>query len=163
LAADKAGWGKPLPEGHGRGIAYWALWGSTHVAQVVEVAGAADGTVRVPRVACAVDCGQVINPDTVAQQIEGGIIFSLTAALKASITIAKGRVQQRSFVDYPLTTMAEAPAVEVYTIPGAGHPPTGIGEAGVPPLAPAVANAVFAVTGIRVRHLPIRPEDLRHK
>ncbi len=163
LAADKAGWGTPLPPGRGRGIAYWACRGTTHVAEVVEVVVAADGTVRVPRVVCAVDCGQVINPDTVAAQLEGGIIFALTAALKASITIDRGRVRERGLADYPLVTMAEAPVVEVYMVPGTGRAPTAMGEAGVPPLAPAVANAIFAATGIRVRHLPIRPEDLRGK
>ena len=161
LAADKAGWGAPLPAGQGRGIAYWALWDTTPTAQVVEVAVAADGTVRVLRVVCAVDCGQVINPDGLAKQIEGAVVFALTAVLKPTITIDKGRVQQRSFADTPLITIAEAPSVEIYTVPGVGRPPTGIGEAAVPPLWPAVANAVFAATGIRVRHLPIRPEDLR--
>ncbi len=161
LAADKAGWGTPLPEGRGRGIAYYACRGTTPVAEVVEVAVAADGTVRVPRVVCAVDCGQVVNPDTVIAQIEGGVIWALTAALKASTTIEKGRAKEKSFADYPLITMSEAPVVEVHLVPGEGRAPTGLGEAGVPPLAPALANAVFAATGVRVRHLPIRPEDLR--
>ncbi len=163
LAADKAGWGTPLPAGRGRGIAYWACRGTTHVAEVVEVAIAADGTVRVPRVVCAVDCGQVVNPDTVTAQLEGGIIFALTAALKASVTIDNGRARERSFADYPLITMAEAPAVEIYMVPGEGRAPTAMGEAGVPPLAPAVANAIYAATSVRVRHLPIRPEDLRRQ
>jgi len=163
LAADKSGWGKPLPAGQGRGIAYWSLWNVTPTAQVVEVLVSANGTVRVLRVVCAVDCGQVINPDGLAKQIEGAVVFALTAVLKPTISIEKGRVQQRSFADTPLITIEETPPVEVYTVPGVGRPPTGIGEAGVPPLAHALVNAVFAATGIRVRHLPILSEDLRRK
>jgi len=159
LAAEKAGWGSPLPEGWGRGIAYFATFGVTHVAQVAEVSVTPEGQVRVHRVVCAVDCGTVVNPDTVVAQMEGGIVFGLTAALKASVTVEKGRVQQSNFHDYPLLRIDEMPAVEVYIIPS-GAEPSGIGEMGVPPIAPAVANAVFAATGKRVRHLPIRPEDL---
>jgi len=160
LAATQADWGSPLPEGWGRGIAYFATFGVTHVAQVAEVSVAQDGTVWVHRVVCAVDCGTVINPDTVKAQMEGGIVFGLTAALKAGITIENGRTQQSNFHDYPLLRMDEMPVVEVHIVPGDGRP-TGIGEMGVPPIAPAVANAVFAATGKRVRHLPIRPQDLR--
>jgi isoquinoline 1-oxidoreductase beta subunit len=139
LAATQAGWGTPLPDGQGRGIAYYATFGVTHVAQVAEVSVAEDGTVRVNRVVCAVDCGTVINPDTVVAQMEGGIVFN----------------------DYPLLAMDEMPVVEVHIVPGDERSPTGIGEMGVPPIAPAVANAVYAATGVRVRHLPIRPADLR--
>ncbi len=161
LAAAKAGWGTPLPEGWGRGLAYYATFNVTHVADVAEVSVDKQGVVRVERVVCAVDCGTVINPDGVTAQMEGGIAFGLTAALKAAITIKDGRVQQSNFNDYPLLALDEMPAVEVYIVPGAGRSPTGIGEMGVPPIAPAVANAVYAATGVRVRHLPILPADLR--
>ena len=160
-AAAKAGWGTPLPAGSGRGLAYYATFDVTHVAQVAEVTVSTDGQVRVKRVVCAVNCGQVINPDTVTAQMEGGIVFGLTAALKASITIANGRVEQSNFADYPLLPFTEMPAVEVIILPGEGRAPTGIGEMGVPPIAPAVANAIFAATGKRVRYIPIRAEDLK--
>jgi isoquinoline 1-oxidoreductase beta subunit len=160
LAAAQAGWGSPLPEGWGRGIAYYATHGATHVAQVAEVSVAPDGTVRVHRVVCAVDCGTVVNPDTVKAQMEGGIVFGLTAALKAGITIEAGQTQQSNFDDYPLLRMDEMPVVEVHIVPS-DERPSGIGEMGVPPIAPAVANAIFAATGKRLRRLPIRTEDLR--
>lgn len=130
------------------------------MAQVAEVSVEKDGTVHVHRVVAAVDCGQTVNPDTVKAQLEGGIIFGLTAALKTEITLDRGRVQQRNFHDYPMLRMFEAPAIEVFIVPSTEHP-TGVGEPGVPPVAPAVANAIFAATGKRVRRLPIKPEDLR--
>ena len=159
LAANKADWGTPLPAGWGRGLAYYATFGVTHVAHVVEVSVAPDGAVRVERVTCAVDCGMVINPDTVVAQMEGGIAFGLTAALKAYVTVEKGRVAQSNFHDYPLLRIDEMPQVEVHIVPSTERP-SGIGEMSVPPIAPAVANAVFAATGKRVRHLPIRTQDL---
>src|SRR5271170_3196928 len=159
LAAQKANWGGPLPAGHARGIATHFSFDS-YVAQVAEVSVEKDGTVHVHRVVAAVDCGRTVNPDTVKGQLEGGIIFGLTAALKTEITLEKGRVQQRNFHDYPMVRMFEAPAIEVYIVPSTEHP-TGVGEPGVPPVAPAVANAIFAATGKRVRRLPIKPEDLR--
>jgi isoquinoline 1-oxidoreductase beta subunit len=159
LAAQKANWGSALPAGHARGIATHFSFDS-YVAQVAEVSVEKDGTVRVHRVVAAVDCGRTVNPDTVKAQLEGGIIFGLTAALKTEITLEKGRVQQRNFNDYPMLRMFESPAIEVYIVPSAEHP-TGVGEPGVPPVAPAVANAIFAATGRRVRRLPIKPEDLR--
>jgi isoquinoline 1-oxidoreductase beta subunit len=159
LAAEKAGWGEPLPDGWGRGLAYHATFGVTHVAQVVDVSVDVGGNVRVQRIVCAVDCGKVVNPDTVAAQMEGGIAFGLTAALKAEATFKNGRAQQSNFHDYPILQMNEMPVVEVYIV-GSEERPTGIGEMGVPPVAPAVANAIFAATGKRIRHIPIRPEDL---
>jgi isoquinoline 1-oxidoreductase subunit beta len=159
LAAQKANWGTPLPAGRARGIATHFSFDS-YVAQVAEVSVDKDGTVHVHRVVAAVDCGRTVNPDTVKGQIEGGIIFGLTATLKTEITLDKGRVQQRNFHDYPMLRMFESPAVEVYIVPSTEHP-TGVGEPGVPPVAPAVANAIFAATGKRVRRLPIKPEDLR--
>ncbi len=159
LAASKAKWGTPLRNGRARGLAVHFSF-NTYVAQVAEVSVADDGAVRVHRVVCAVDCGRVVNPDTVAAQMESGVIFGLTAALKGEVTLERGRVQQRNFHDYPMLRMNEAPVVEVYVVPSA-EPPTGVGEPGVPPIAPAVANALFAATGKRIRRLPIRASDLR--
>ena len=158
LVAQKAGWGKPMPAGRGRGIATHFSFDS-YVAQVIEASVEKDGTVHVHRVVCAVDCGRVINPDTVTAQMEGGIIFALTAALKTEITLENGRVQQRNFHDYPMLRMFEAPAVEVFIVPSE-EKPTGVGEPSVPPVAPALTNAIFAATGKRVRRLPIRSSDL---
>jgi isoquinoline 1-oxidoreductase beta subunit len=159
LAVEKAHWGGPLPKGHARGVATHFSFDS-YVAQVAEVSVEKDGRVRVHRIVAAVDCGRTVNPDTVKAQLEGGIIFGLTAALKTEITLDKGRVQQRNFHDYPMVRMFESPQIEVYIVPST-EKPTGVGEPGVPPVAPAVANAIFAATGKRVRRLPIKAEDLR--
>jgi isoquinoline 1-oxidoreductase subunit beta len=158
LVAQKAGWGKPLPAGRGRGIATHFSFDS-YVAQVVEASVEKDGTVRVHRVVCALDCGRVVNPDTVKAQLEGGVVFGLTAALKTEITLENGRVQQRNFHDYPMVRMFESPAIEVHIMPSQAKP-TGVGEPSVPPVAPALTNAIFAATGKRVRRLPIRASEL---
>jgi isoquinoline 1-oxidoreductase beta subunit len=154
LAAAKAGWGKPLPKGRARGIAMAESFGS-FVAEVAEASLDQNGGVKVNRVVCAVDCGTVVNPDTVAAQMESAIVFGLTAALKGEITIENGRVQQGNFDNYALLSMAETPAIEVYIVPSQ-ETCGGIGEPGTPPIAPAVCNAVFALTGKRVRKLPIK-------
>jgi isoquinoline 1-oxidoreductase beta subunit len=153
LAATKAGWGSPLPPGHGRGIAI-AEWEPTTCAEVAEVSVSPDGTVRVHRVVCAVDCGPVVNPDTIEAQMQGGVVFGLSAALYGEITIEKGRVQQGNFNDYPMLRMPEMPVVEVHIVPSTDTL-GGIGEPSVPPIAPAVCNAIFAATGKRIRSLPI--------
>lgn len=153
LAAQKAGWGPALPAGQGRGIAVHESFGS-FVAQVAEVEAAKGGAVRVKRVVCAVDCGTMVHPDLVRSQMESGIIYGLSAALKSEITIEKGRVAQSNFNDYPMLTIDECPTIEVHLAPSA-DPVGGIGEPGLPPLAPAVANAVYAATGKPVRRLPI--------
>lgn len=158
LVAEKAGWGKPLPPGRGRGIATHFSFDS-YVAQVVEASVEKNGNVRVHRVVCAVDCGRAINPDIVKAQMEGGIIFGLTAALKTEITLKDGRVQQKNFHDYQMLRMFEAPEIEVYIVPSKENP-TGVGEPGVPPVAPALTNAIFAATDKRIRRLPIRASDL---
>ena len=154
VASERSGWGTPPPAGRARGVALLRAYDSV-VAQVAEVSVSDAGQVRVHRVTCAIDCGTVINPGLVEAQMEGGIIFGLTAALHGEITIAEGRVQQSNFFDYEMMRMPEAPAVEVHIVASA-EPPGGVGETGVPPIAPAVANAVFALTGERIRKLPIR-------
>jgi isoquinoline 1-oxidoreductase beta subunit len=158
LVAEKGGWGKPLAPGRGRGIATHFSFDS-YVAQVIEASVEKDGTVRVHRVVCAVDCGRTVNPDIVKAQMEGGIVFGLTAALKTEITLENGRVQQHNFYDYPMLRMFESPEIEVHIVPSEQNP-TGVGEPSVPPVAPALTNAIFAVTGKRIRRLPIRASDL---
>jgi isoquinoline 1-oxidoreductase beta subunit len=157
LAAEKAGWGKPLPAGRARGLAVVNNIGSFN-AQVAEVS-IDKGKLRVHRVVCAVDCGQVINPAIVEQQIQSGIVYGLSAALKGGITIKNGRVEQQNFHQYEVLRIDEMPMVEVHIVPST-NPPGGIGEASTPTTAPAVANAIFALTGKRLRKLPIRNEDL---
>ncbi|HVP67068.1 MAG TPA: molybdopterin cofactor-binding domain-containing protein [Anaeromyxobacteraceae bacterium] len=152
LAASKAGWGKPLPPGHGRGIACHASFGS-FAAEVAEVS-VEKGAVRVRRVVAAVDCGRVVNPDTVAAQVEGAIVYGLSAALRGRITIRGGAAVERNFGDYEPLRIEEMPAVEVHRVESA-EAPTGIGEPGLPPIAPAVLNAVAAASGRRVRALPL--------
>jgi isoquinoline 1-oxidoreductase subunit beta len=152
LAADKAGWTKPLPAGRFRGIACFACF-SSYVAEVVEISMEKE-VPRVHRVVAAVDCGQVVNPSILEQQIPGGVIYALSNALRAQITIEKGRVVQGNFDDYAPVRMDEAPVVEVYAVPST-ESPTGIGEPSVPPLAPALCNAIYAATKKRVRALPI--------
>jgi len=159
LAARKVGWGKPLPRGQGIGIAMLAFYDSI-AAQVAEVAIEKDGTLRVPRVVCAADCGLIVNPKTVEAQLEGGMAFGLGAALKGEITIDKGRVLQSNFHDYDVLRIGEMPAVETYLVPSSAQP-GGVGELGVPTIAPAVLNAIFAATGRRIRQLPLRTADLR--
>ncbi|MCR4465541.1 xanthine dehydrogenase family protein molybdopterin-binding subunit [Burkholderia sp. SCN-KJ] len=159
LAAQKAGWdpAKPLPKGRGRGIAVAEAFKS-YVAQVAEVSVDADGKVKVERVVCAVDCGIAINPDIVAAQMEGGIGFGLGAALHSAITLKDGHVEQRNFDGYHVLRMAEMPKVEVHIVPSA-EAPTGVGEPGVAPVGPAVANAIFAATGKRHYVLPFDSGD----
>jgi isoquinoline 1-oxidoreductase beta subunit len=152
LAAQKAGWGSPMEPGQGRGIALFESF-QTIVAHVAEVT-VTNGTVRVDRIVSAVDCGMVVNPDGIKAQIEGGIIFGLSAALHQAITIDKGAVVQANFPDFEMVRLAEAPKIEVYLRESDG-PVGGAGEPGVPPVAPAVSNAIFAATGRRIRHLPV--------
>ena len=161
LAAQNADWGKPLPKGTGRGIAAHFGYGS-YIAQVAEVScDAAGGGLRVKRVVCAIDCGVAVNPSGVQAQMESAINFGLAATLKSAITLEHGRVQQSNFNDYEVLRMNDAPPViEVHIVPSF-DPPGGCGEPGVPPIAPAVGNAIFAATGKRVRRLPIREVDLR--
>jgi isoquinoline 1-oxidoreductase beta subunit len=153
LAAEKAGWSKdPMPKGKGRGIAVAEAF-KTFVAQVAEVSVDETGHVRVDRIVCAVDCGTAINPDVIAAQMEGGIGFGLGAVLYGQITLKDGRVEQDNFNNYRVLRMNEMPKVEVYVVPSA-EAPTGVGEPGVAPVGPAVANAIFAATGKRIYTLP---------
>jgi isoquinoline 1-oxidoreductase beta subunit len=158
VAAEKAGWASPLPAGKGRGIAIHEAFG-TIVSQVAEVA-IDKGQVRVERVVVAVDCGHVINPRLVQMQMESGVIYGLTAALGDAITIKDGAVEQTNFDSYPMLRMADAPRIETYIALSGGKRWGGIGEPGTPPVAPAVCNAIFAITGKRIRALPISDTDL---
>jgi isoquinoline 1-oxidoreductase subunit beta len=157
LAAAKANWGAPLPAGRARGIAVHASFGSW-AAQVVEVS-LQDGKVRVHRVVCAIDCGIAVNPETIRAQMEGGIVFGLTAALYGRISLKVGRVEQGNFHDYPVLRIHEMPEVEVHIVPSMA-PPSGTGEPGTPLMAAAVCNALFALTGRRIRSLPLAQHDL---
>lgn len=159
LAAEKAGWGNPLPAGQARGIAIHESFGS-FVAQVAEVSVSSSGEIKIHRVVCAVDCGRVVNPDTVAAQMESGIVFGLTAALYGEITFKNGRVEQSNFNNYEMLRFGEMPKVEVHIVPSE-EALGGIGEPGVPPIAPAVGNAIFVLTGKRLRRLPFRAEELK--
>jgi len=152
LAAEQAGWGQPLPKGRGRGIAVAEAF-HTYVAQVTEVTVGADGKVKVDRVVCAVDCGVAVNPDVIAAQMEGGIGFGLGAALYGAITLKDGQVEQSNFDGYQVLRIDDMPKVEVHIVPST-EAPTGVGEPGVAPIGPAVANAAFAATGKRYRVLP---------
>ena len=153
LAAEKAGWGTPLPKGRGRGVAVHESFGS-FVAEVAEVTVKSDGTFSVDRVVCAVDCGIAVNPDVVRAQMEGGIGYGLSAALREQITLVGGVVQQSNFTDYQPLRINDMPVVEVHIVPSA-EAPSGVGEPGLPPLAPAVVNAIRSVTGKPIRRLPI--------
>ncbi|MGA2549746.1 MAG: xanthine dehydrogenase family protein molybdopterin-binding subunit [Burkholderiaceae bacterium] len=159
LAAQKAGWGQPLPKGRGRGIAVHEAF-HTYVAEVAEVTVNADGTFKVDRVVCAVDCGIAVNPDVIRAQMEGGIGYGLSAALSGRITLRDGVVEQSNFNDYLPLRMNQMPKIEVYIVDST-EKPTGVGEPGTPVVAPAVVNALYAATGKRVYNLPIDPALLK--
>jgi isoquinoline 1-oxidoreductase subunit beta len=161
LVASKAGWGQPLPARVGRGVAVQSVFGS-YLATIAEAEVDLNGEVKVRRVVCAVDCGIAINPNTIAAQIEGGLIFGLTAALHSEITIARGRVKQSNFHDYRMMRINEAPSIEVHLMPSE-EAPGGIGEPGTVAAAPSLANALFAATGIRLRQLPVDRDVLAGK
>jgi isoquinoline 1-oxidoreductase beta subunit len=158
LAADKANWNKPLAAGkpgekRGRGVAVHESF-NTYVAEIAEITVKKDGSFTVDRVVCAVDCGIAVNPDAVRAQMEGGIGYGLSAALHGAITLKDGVVEQSNFHDYPPLRMNEMPQIEVYIVPST-EKPTGVGEPGTPVIAPALANALAAATGKRLRSLPL--------
>lgn len=159
--AQKAGWKNPLPAGRGKGIAVHESFGSV-VGMVAEVSITKSNNLKVHRVVCAIDCGQVVNPDTIRAQMEGCVVFGLTAALYGEISFENGKVKQRNFHDYRMVRMNEMPVVEVH-IMDSKEKMGGVGEPGVPPVAPAVVNALFTLTGKRVRKLPLQPDDLKRK
>jgi len=159
LAAANSGWGNPLPKGHGRGVALQSVFGS-YLALVAEVEVSKSGAVRVHRVISAIDCGTLVNPDTVEAQLQSGIVFGATAALYGEITLRNGRVEQANFDTYQILRMNEAPAIEVHVVKSA-EPPGGIGETGTSAIVPAIANAVFAATGKRLRKMPLDSKQLK--
>jgi len=159
LAAEKAGWGQAMPKGSGRGVSVQTTFGS-YMAQVAEVEVSKQGDVRVKRVTCAVDCGIAVNPNTIEAQIQSAIIYGLTAALYGEITLKGGRVEQSNFDTYRALRINEAPAIDVHIVQS-NEAPGGMGEPGTSALAPAVTNAIFAATGVRLRKLPIDPSKLK--
>ncbi|UGY15612.1 xanthine dehydrogenase family protein molybdopterin-binding subunit [Bradyrhizobium septentrionale] len=159
LAAAKAGWGGKLPAGRGRGVSLQFVFGS-YLAQVAEVEVAKDGSVRVHRVVCAMDCGTVVNPDTVQAQLQSGINFGVTAALYGEITLKDGRIEQTNFDSYQMLRIDQAPAIEVHIVPSS-EPPGGMGETGTSGIVPAISNAIFAATGKRLRKMPVDPALLK--
>jgi isoquinoline 1-oxidoreductase subunit beta len=159
LAAEKAGWGQPLPERVGRGVSLQFAF-ATYMAVIAEVEASKDGVVRVRRVVCAVDCGTVVNPDTVQAQIQSAVIFGITAALHGQITLKNGRVEQSNFHDYQMLRINEAPAINVHIVQSV-EPPGGMGECGTSAIVPAVANAIFAATGKRLRKMPVDSAALK--
>src|SRR5262249_10153980 len=159
LAAQKANWGQPMPARQGRGVSLQAAFRS-YMAHVAEVEVSKAGAVRVRRVVCAVDCGAPVNPDTIRAQLEGAVIFGISAALHGEITLKNGRVEQTNFDTYHVLRMDEAPDIEVHIVASAEHP-GGIGEPGTSAIMPAVANAIFAATGKRLRKLPVDPAALK--
>ena len=159
LAAEKAGWGQPLPERVGRGVAVQFVFG-TYLALVAEVEVSKDGAVRVRRVVGAVDCGVAVNPNIVQAQVEGAVVFGITAALYGEITLKDGRVEQANFDSYQMLRISEAPAIEVHIVQSS-EPPGGMGEPGTSAIVPAVANAIFAATGKRLRKMPVDANALK--
>jgi isoquinoline 1-oxidoreductase beta subunit len=153
VATHAADWGRPVPKGQGRGVSVMHAFGS-FFSMVVDLTVDDKGEVRVNRVVCAVDCGMVVNPDTIEAQVEGGIIFGITAALYSEITIEHGRVAQHNFTDYRMLRMDQSPQIDVHIVKSA-EAPGGIGEPGTAALAPALTNAVYAATGKRLRQLPV--------
>ncbi len=162
VARDKSGWGEKLPAGEGRGVACNIYSGTTHIAYVAEVAVDKAGAVRVKRVVAAVDCGLVINPIGVEQQIEGGVIWGISSALGGQITFKNGAAQQSTFADFAVARMKDAPVIETHIVGSDAPAPFGMGEPPVPPIVPAIVNAIFAATGKRVRKLPIASDELRN-
>jgi len=155
VAAKEAGWGKPLPRGHGRGVALlYSGWG-TYLAQVAEVEVTGSGDVRVHRIVCAVDCGRIVNPDIVRAQIESGVVYGISAALWGEVTLKNGRVEQSNFHNYRVLRMNEAPPIDVHLARN-NEAPGGIGEPGTAVTAPSLGNAIFAATGKRIRKLPLQ-------
>jgi isoquinoline 1-oxidoreductase beta subunit len=159
LAAQKAGWGEKLPDHVGRGVSLQFAF-ATYMAHVAEVEVANDGNVRVRRVVCAVDCGTVVNPDTVEAQIQSAIMFGITAALYGEITLKNGRVEQTNFDSYQILRLEEAPAVEVHIVQSS-EPPGGMGEAGTSAIVPAITNAIYAASGKRLRKMPVDTNALK--
>jgi len=159
LAAEKSGWGQALPKGSGRGVSLQFVFGS-YLAQVAEVDVSKEGAVRIRRVVCVVDCGTVVNPDTVQAQIQSGIVFGATAALHGEITLKNGRIEQSNFDSYPVLRIDEAPVIEVHVVKSA-EPPGGMGETGTSAIVPAIANAIFAATGKRLRKMPVDASALK--